>query len=83
MEYLPAVSLLADRNPGLKFNFYINIFSGISIKDFSDFLDISRKLFSVSLVVAVIAILETIISAKIAQKITKKHFSKDKEVLGL
>ncbi len=31
-------------------------------------------------VIAIIAILETIISAKIAEKITKKRFDKDREV---
>jgi MFS superfamily sulfate permease-like transporter len=33
--------------------------------------------------VSIIAIIETIISAKIAEKITKVKFSKDREVLGL
>jgi len=42
-----------------------------------------KKVFSVSIIVAVIAILETIISAQIAQSITKDKFNKQKEVFGL
>ncbi|EKE28699.1 MAG: hypothetical protein ACD_3C00027G0007 [uncultured bacterium (gcode 4)] len=82
-EYLPQVLLLSDKYKWMQFTPFVNIFSSIRIKDFSDFMDISRKVLSVSFVIAVIAILETIISAKIAQKLTKKKFSREKEVFGL
>ena len=40
-----------------------------------------QLIFRLALVIAVIAVLETIIAAKIAQKITKVPFSKDKEIM--
>ncbi|MDD2487542.1 MAG: SulP family inorganic anion transporter [Candidatus Gracilibacteria bacterium] len=81
--YLPSIRLLSDQYKGMSFSPFQNIFSAIRIKDFSDFMDIFRKVISVSIIVAIIAILETIISAKIAQTITKVKFSREKEVFGL
>lgn len=46
-------------------------------------MSLSKILFSTSVAIAIVAILETIISAKIAERITKVGFDKDKEVLGL
>jgi MFS superfamily sulfate permease-like transporter len=54
-----------------------------NVKNPADLFIILKKIFSVSIVVAVIAILETIISAQIAQSITKDKYSKQKEVFGL
>lgn len=79
------IMLLSDKYKWLTFYPYINIFSPLfnSINSFWDFLVLVKKIFSVSLIVAVIAILETIISAQIAQNITKDKFNKQKEVFGL
>lgn len=81
--FLPKMLLLVDKYPELSFKLFDFSFNKISITSFSQFLNISQWLVSISLVVAIIAIIETIISAKIAEKITKVKFSKDKEVLWL
>lgn len=81
--FFPDILLLVDKYPELKFSLFDTPFTNISIKSFSEFIEISRWLITISLVVAIIAIIETIISAKIAEKITKVKFNKDKEVLGL
>lgn len=44
---------------------------------------IFKEVFGISTVIAVIAIVETIVSAQIAQSITKDKYSKQKEVFGL
>ncbi len=79
------ILLLSDKYTGLSFAPYIDIFSPFTknIKSLWDFIVIFKELINVSLVVAIIAILETIISAQIAQNITKDKFSKQKEVFGL
>lgn len=79
------ILLLSDKYKGLNFYPFIDIFSPFlkNVKNISDFLIIMKKVFSVSIIVAVIAILETIISAQIAQSITKDKFNKQKEVFGL
>ncbi|MGE4443648.1 MAG: SulP family inorganic anion transporter [Candidatus Altimarinota bacterium] len=81
--FLPKMLLLVDKYPEIKFELFQFPFANISISSIGEFIDIAKGLLSVSLVVAIIAIIETIISAKIAEKITKVKFSKDREVLGL
>lgn len=81
--YTPDILLLVDKYPSLQFALFDMPFTNISIKSFWEFLDIAKWLLSISLVVCIIAIIETIISAKIAEKITKVKFNKDKEVLWL
>lgn len=81
--FLPEMLLLVDKYPQLQFELFQFPFANISISSVWEFIDIAKWLLSVSLVVAIIAIIETIISAKIAEKITKVKFSKDREVLGL
>lgn len=81
--FLPKMLLLVDKYPEIKFELFQFPFANISISSIWEFIDIAKWLLSVSLVVAIIAIIETIISAKIAEKITKVKFSKDREVLWL
>lgn len=82
--YLPqSVLLLKDKYPELTFQAFAFPFSGINIHSVSDFIHLAQTLFSTSIAIAIVAILETIISAKIAERITKVWFNKDKEVLGL
>lgn len=82
--FLPDMLLLVDKYPSLAFGLWdFSYFSNIKIDSFAHFYDIVKSLFAISLVVAIIAIIETIISAKIAEKITKVKFDKDKEVFGL
>lgn len=82
--YLPQeVLLLKDKYPTLAFQAFSFPFSQIEIHSFWEFSDLFKLLFSTSIAIAIVAILETIISAKIAERITKKWFDKDKEILGL
>ncbi len=81
--FLPKMLLLVDKYPEIKFELFQFPFANISISSIWEFIDIAKWLLSVSLVVAIIAIIETIISAKIAEKITKVKFSKNREVLWL
>ncbi|MDD3793567.1 MAG: SulP family inorganic anion transporter [Candidatus Gracilibacteria bacterium] len=81
---LPNMLLLVTKFPSLSFSLVdFSFFTSIKIDSFSTFIDIIKSLFTISLVVAIIAIIETIISARIAEKITKVKFNKDREVLGL
>ncbi len=81
--FFPDVLLLVDKYPELKFALFDAPFFKISLTNFSQALDIFKWLITISLVVTIIAIIETIISAKIAEKITKVKFDKDREVLWL
>ncbi|EKE29218.1 MAG: hypothetical protein ACD_2C00207G0004 [uncultured bacterium (gcode 4)] len=81
--YLPHICVLGDKYGWVWFTFYQNIFLPLHIHDFGSFYSIIRKIIGVSFVVAIIAMIETIVTAKIAQKITKEKFSKEKEVMGL
>lgn len=75
--------MLADRFPALAFSLWQNPFPTLGIQSMTTGILLIKELFMTAFVIAIIAILETIISAKIAEKITKKHFDKDREVLGL
>lgn len=88
------IAILKTKFSGLEFHFadfsYLTWHSdGIIFSEIKTYLwDIIhlenlQLIFRLALVIAVIAILETIIAAKIAQKITKVPFNKDKEVMGL
>lgn len=81
--YFPKILLLVDKFPTLEFALFDFAFQHVSIHSLGDFISLSKGLISISLVITIIAIIETIISAKIAEKITKVKFNKDKEVLGL
>ncbi len=76
----PDMPLLIDKYPSL--NFALRDWSYIT--SFKQLFTNSQIFFAViktSLVVAIITVLETIISWKAAEKMTKKWFSKDKEIL--
>lgn len=79
-ESFPTILLLSKKFPNLDFTLFQNPFA---IWEITDKIALFNTLFVTSLVIAIIAILETIISAKIAEKITKVKFNKDKEVLWL
>lgn len=79
----PLVQTIASKFPTLAFSLVdIPNFSSIRSDIFSD-LETIKIVVRYSFIIAVIAILETIISAKIAEKMTKQGFDKDKEVFGL
>ena len=74
--------LLVDKYPEITFKLVdFSFFTQLQFDSFSHFYEIIKSLFKISLVVAIIAIIETIISAKIAEKMTKIKFNKDREVL--
>ena len=80
---IPTIQTIADKFPSLAFSL-VNIpdFSGVRADIFGH-LETAKLILRYSAIVAVIAILETIISAKIAEKLTKHKFHKDREVFGL
>ncbi len=77
------VLLLSEKFPNLTFKLFEFPFTSLQINSINEAIEVVKDVFSTSLVIAVIAILETIISARIAEKITKQKFSKDREVLWL
>jgi len=77
------ILLLSEKFPNLSFSLFQLPFSTLEINSIQEAIKLIKDVFATSLVIAVIAILETIISAKIAEKITKQKFNKDKEVLWL
>ena len=79
----PLVETIADKFPTLAFSL-VNIpdFSSVRVDIFGN-IETVKLILRYAAVVAVIAILETIISAKIAEKLTKAKFHKDREVFGL
>lgn len=77
---LPHMNLLIDSYPTL--NFSLRNFDYIhgAWKIFQNN-DMFFTIIKTSVIIAVLSILETIISGKAAEKLTKKPFSKDKEIL--
>ncbi len=79
----PSILLLSDKFPNLAFSLWQNPFPNLNIQNITAGILLIKELFMTAFVIAIIAILETIISAKIAEKITKKRFDKDREVFWL
>ncbi len=88
------IAILKTKFSGLEFHFadfsYLTgHFGSVALADvkthLGDMIHLKnlQLIFRLALVIAVIAVLETIIAAKIAQKITKVPFDKDKEVRWL
>ena len=77
---IPHMNLLIDSYPTL--NFSLRNFDYIhgAWKIFQDN-DMFFTIIKTSVIIAILSILETIISGKAAEKLTKKPFSKDKEIL--
>ena len=82
-ELLPKMLLISDKFKNVSFALFQLPFLRLWIDNIVDIIEIIKSVFKTSLVVAIIAILETIISARIAEKMTKQKFRKNKEVLGL
>jgi MFS superfamily sulfate permease-like transporter len=78
--HYPNILLLSDKFPTLAFSVWQNPFPSLGIQNLTVGILLVKEVFMTSFVIAIIAILETIISAKIAEKITKKRFDKDREV---
>ncbi|MCW8917416.1 MAG: SulP family inorganic anion transporter [Gammaproteobacteria bacterium] len=82
-DNLPQVQTIADKFPSLAFSL-IEIPNFLAIEqDLFSHLETTKLIIRYAAVVAIIAVLETIISAKIAEKMTKDGFDKDREVRGL
>lgn len=72
------ITTLGDKYPNINGTLFENNFSSFSVS-----LLTTKSLWTTSVAVAVIAILETLLSAQIAQNITKVKFNRKKEVIGL
>ncbi len=72
------MTTLVDKYPNIHANIFENNFANYSISMF-----FQKKIWLVSFAVAIISILETLLSAQIAQNMTKVSFNRKKEVLGL
>lgn len=80
---LPQVQTIADKFPSLAFSL-IETPNFLAIEqDIFSHLETAKLIIRYAAVVAIIAVLETIISAKIAEKMTRDGFDKDREVRGL
>lgn len=75
------MTLLIEKYPTLNFSLWEMSY----IKSFSNIIGDSKLLIAIlqtSAIIAIISILETIISGKIGERITKVEFNKDKEIFG-
>lgn len=72
------ITTLGDKYPSLHGSLFVNSFSAYSLE-----LLAKKQIWFTSFAVAVIAILETLLSGQIAQNITKVEFDRKKEVFGL
>ncbi len=72
------LSVLSDKFPDIKPLFFDNFYKDINL----DIL-LSKKIWATAFAVAVIGILETLLSGQIAKQMTKIPFNRTKEVLGL
>lgn len=77
------ILLLSEKFQNLSFALFEFPFRSLEISSLHDAILLIKSVFSTALVIAIIAILETIISARIAEKMTKQKFNKDREILGL
>lgn len=79
--WFPHMTLLIEKYPTLNFSLWEMSY----IKSFSNIIGDSKLLIAIlqtSAIIAIISILETIISGKIGERITKVEFNKDKEIFG-
>lgn len=78
---IPNMTLLIDKYPNL--NFWLWDFSYVksSIDIFGNN-KLNFDIIKISVIIAIITILETIISGKVWSKMSKKSFNKDKEILA-
>lgn len=72
------LTVLSDKFPDIKPLFFENFY-----KDFTLDILLSKKIWATAFAVAVIGILETLLSGQIAKQMTKIPFNRTKEVLGL
>lgn len=70
--------VLQDKFPDIKPVFFENFYSKFDLSVF-----FTKQIWSVAFAVAVIGILETLLSGQIAKQMTKVPFNRSKEVLGL
>lgn len=79
--YFPELFLLSDKYPTLSFNIYANVHTIWLYKSLLQNPKLILDLTTLSWVIAIITILETIVSWKVAEKMTKNKFRKNKEIL--
>lgn len=72
------MTVLSDKFPDIKPVFFENFYNKFDLSLF-----MTKKIWSTAFAVAVIGILETLLSGQIAKQMTKVPFNRSKEVLGL
>lgn len=79
--FIHEMTLLWDKYPDLAFSFYHRDWLVTTYANLLSDFQMMTNLFAISVVIMAITIIETVISAKIAQKSTKQPFNKNREVL--
>ncbi len=79
----PDILLLSNKFPELTFKLAEFPFKFIEVGSINEVIKIIKTIFITSLVIAIVAVLETIISAKTASNMKNEKFSKSKEILWL
>lgn len=77
------VLLLSEKFPDVSFRPFQFPFGQLGVDSFVGAFELVKSVFSTAVVIAVVGILETVISAKIAGKIKHEKFDRDREVFGL
>lgn len=73
-----SLTILSDKFPDIKPVFFENFYNKFDLSVF-----MTKKIWATAFAVAVIGILETLLSGQIAKQMTKMPFNRSKEVLGL
>jgi len=73
-----SLTVLSDKFPDIKPVFFENFYNKFDLSVF-----MTKKIWATAFAVAVIGILETLLSGQIAKQMTKVPFNRSKEVLGL
>ena len=73
-----SLTILSDKFPDIKPVFFENFYNKFDLSIF-----MTKKIWATALAVAVIGILETLLSGQVAKQMTKVPFNRSKEVLGL
>lgn len=80
---IPHILLLWEKYKGVSFSLWSFPSDFFGISDVTSFLSVFHAVALASLTITLVAVVETLISAKIAEKMTKRKFDQEKEILGL
>lgn len=80
---IPHMLLLWEKYKDVAFSLVSFPTNFFGITDVASFLKVFHVVAIASLTITIVAVVETLISAKIAEKMTKKKFDQEREILGL